>query len=103
MLALEMAANWLSGRMLPASTSAVGDTIQDIFGSALAVGNKVKFIGTIVSINPSDAHFQDIVVRPDYPGIVGPVSNMDGPAPLQKPVSTYGFHPLMLVKVGSSL
>lgn len=92
---------WMNGHWFPAPPNR--DTAQDIFGNAIAVGDTVKLVGTIVSMNLNDAHFQDIVVRPFYPQPVtgnpaAPISATAGVNPNQVPVITYGFHPLQLVK-----
>ena len=107
-LALEMSFNWLTGRMYIPETAP--EQPKDIFGQTITVGSKVKFIGTVTSINLNEPHFNGIVVTPDYPPFVGlqgglgvPMQAMSGPTPMQKPTVQYGFDPLQLVKVGTSL
>lgn len=100
-----IAMEWLSGRWLPSqyvSPNGVNDSLTDIFGQAITVGSKVKLIGTVVSLNPSDPHFQDVVISPDYPqrGVIDPQS---GVFPQNIPVKQYTFHPLQLVVVKGSL
>jgi len=104
MLALELADFWLTGRLFIPEVAP--ELAKDIFGQTITVGCKVKFIGTVTSINLNEPHFNGIVMTPDYPpytGIPQVVQPMSGPAPLQKPVVQYGFDPLQLVVVGKSL
>ena len=104
MLGMIAAPEWLSGRWIPAGYAApasAGDSLSDIFGQTLAVGTMVKLIGTITAINPMDPHFQDITITPQFPqsGLVSPEA---GVFPQNIPVKSYQFHPLQLMKVGSS-
>jgi hypothetical protein len=106
-LALEMADNWLQGRwfIVPPAT---GGYSKDIFGQSITVGSKVKLVGTVVSLNPNDTHFQGIAIYPDYPSPDGPVPGavvnpVAGESPLQQPSPVYHFDPLQLIKVGTVL
>jgi hypothetical protein len=105
MLALEFAQDWIQGRWLPPGYSSnipvAGNSLTDIFGVAITVGAKVKLIGTVTSMNPTDPHFQDIEIRPDYPqsAIIAPEA---GVFPQNIPVKSYKFHPLQLIVMGTT-
>ena len=104
MLGMLAAPEWLSGRWIPSgysSPAAAGDSLSDIYGQTLAVGSIVKMIGTVTAVNPMDPHFQDITVTPMFPqsGLVAPEA---GVFPQNIPSKSYSFHPLQLMKVGSS-
>ena len=99
------AAFWLSGRWLPSgyvSPPLVGNSLMDIFGTAIAVGSMVKLVGKVTSVDANSHHFQDIEVTPSYPqsNLVEPSS---GKFPQNVPVTTYRFHPLQLIVEGGSL
>jgi hypothetical protein len=106
MLGLIIVDFWLFGKWLPAgfagTPTSPGDPAIDIFGQTIAVGNKVKLIGTVTAINQFDAHFQDITFTPDYPQSTV-VQNIQGVAPQQQPIVSVRAHPLQLVKIGTSL
>ena len=96
---------WIPGGYSPTpSATSPGDTMQDIFGSTLAVGNKVKLIGTITALDPVNAHFSDVTFTPDYPQNPGLVPGLAGqPFPKDELVKSVKCHPLQLMKVGSWL
>ena len=96
---------WLTGRWIPTGyggLTPVSDSMVDIYGSTLTVGSWVKLIGVVTALNPSDPHFQDITVTPVFPqsGLVSPQA---GVFPLSSPVKSYQFHPLQLMKLGTTL
>ena len=105
--ACEIADQWLYGAALPAgypSTVTIpGDSPVDIAGNALSVGMLVKLVGTIVAINSLDPHFQDITIAAQFPQskLVSPATGLS-PQNVPAPNKQFQFHPLMLLKVGSS-
>ncbi len=44
--------------------------VRDINGTLIAVGNTVKLVGTVISVNPSDSHYMEVVFQPVHPGSI---------------------------------
>jgi hypothetical protein len=53
-----------------------GDAMKDINDVAIAVGSTVKLVGTVVSINANDPHFQDLIIALIHPNGYGPASGV---------------------------
>lgn len=56
---------WLANAWLPAPVA--GQTLRDVNGVALAVGQTVKIVGTITALTASDPHFSGISFTPLHP------------------------------------
>lgn len=104
MLALELAAMWLSGRWIPTGYSPLpgvtspGDLMVDIFGNTITVGSMVALCGTVTALEPSNAHFQDVTFVPQFPQSLN-VFNTQGVNPQQQMIASVKCHPLQLIAV----
>lgn len=60
----------------PQNPSGIGDLLNDANGVAITVGATVKFVGTVLSVNPLSTHFRDIQVQLSHPitGVANPKS-----------------------------
>ena len=98
---------WMAGTW--AIPPAAGDSIKDVNGVTIAVGDTVKFVATVVAINPTDPHYgsiQVVGIHPNGEQVVPDVhfGNPQSPLfPVPNPLDKakpYGFIGLQLV-VGS--
>lgn len=56
---------WMNGAWYVAPTL---PSVRDINGRILNVGDMVKIVGMVVSINQTDAQYGSVAVLPEFPG-----------------------------------
>jgi hypothetical protein len=93
---------WLHGNWPPniaGSPTGGAELMKDVYGQTITVGSLVKLVGTVVALNPSDPHFQDVVITLNFPQAAPfPPSPTTQGVFVAAPV--VAFHPLQLI-VGS--